>query len=146
MKQLHHTLLREPCNGDVIISIRHKFAEQIYDGTKVLELRHIEPTIKPGSWMWIYEPKPIGMITGYVRYDGLLIGEPKTIWKQYHEFLGVSEREFFDYYSKRKQAFAWCVGLPYKLYDPIPLAYVGITRPPQSYQYLRTIQEPNNHR
>lgn len=146
MKQLLNTLSREPSNGDVIISIRHKFAELIYDGSKIFELRHIKPTIKPGSWMWIYEPKPIGMITGYVQYHGLMIGDPKTIWKQYHEFLGVSEQEFFDYYSKREQAFAWCVALPYKLSAPIALAYVGITRPPQSYQYLRTIQEPNNHR
>ena len=102
MKQLLNTLSREPSNGDVIISIRHKFAEKIYDGSKIFELRHVNPTIKPRSWMWIYEPKPIGMITGYVQYHGLLIGEPKTIWNQYHEFLGVSEQEFFDYYSKRK--------------------------------------------
>lgn len=145
MKQLHQTLSREPSNGDVIISIRHKFAERIYDVTKIFELRHIKPTIRPGSWMWIYEPKPIGMITGYIRYDGLLIDEPKTLWKKYNLFFGVSEQEFFKYYSNRELAFAWCVALPTKLSVPIPLNILGITRPPQSYQFIRTIQETPLH-
>ena len=139
MKQCINYQSRDINPGDVLISIRHKYAEQIYQTTKVFELRHLEPRIPHGTIMWIYEPKPVGMITGFCRYDGLMKYTPEVLWRRFSEFLGVTEDKFFEYYQDREFAYAWCVALPYKLPQPIPLAHVGLTRPPQSYQFLRTI-------
>lgn len=139
MKQTIAYSSRDINPGDVLISIRHKYAERIYETTKVFELRHLVPTIPQGSIMWIYEPMPIGMITGFCRYDGCIKNEPEVIWRQFGVLLGVTKDEFFEYYQGRHFAFAWCVALPYKLHQPLTLAQVGLTRPPQSYQFLRNL-------
>lgn len=122
--------------GEVLISIKHKYATQIYDGTKRYELRHNAPSFNRNTRLWIYEPKPIGMITGFVDFKDCLIAEPWSIWLHYRTALGVTHEEFANYYNHRKQAFAWHLFDPVKLLEPISLTDIGLTRPPQSYQFL----------
>lgn len=123
-------------HGDVLISIRHQYAAQIYAGTKRYELRHNAPSFDKNTCLWIYEPKPVGMITGYVEFKDCMIAEPWSIWLAYKTDLGVTHEEFAHYYNQRKQAFAWYLSNPIKLDEPISLAEIGLTRPPQSYQFL----------
>lgn len=122
--------------GEVLISIKHKYAAQIYAGTKRYELRHNAPSFNRNTRLWIYEPKPIGMITGFVDFKDCMIAEPWSIWLNYRTELGVTHEEFANYYNHRKQAFAWLLSDPVKLKEPISLADIGLTRPPQSYQFL----------
>jgi predicted transcriptional regulator len=49
---------------DVIMSIKSKYAEAIYDGIKIVELRTIVPR-QEVEHIWIYETSPKRMITGY---------------------------------------------------------------------------------
>lgn len=123
-------------HGEVLISIKHKYAAQIYNGTKRYELRHNAPSFNPGTRLWIYEPKPIGMITGYVDFKDCMIAEPWAIWLHYRTALGVTHEEFAKYYNQRQKAFAWLLAYPMKLEEHISLAEIGLTRPPQSYQFL----------
>lgn len=123
-------------HGDVLISIKHKYATLIYAGIKRYELRHNAPSFDKNTLLWIYEPKPVGMITGYVEFKDCMIAEPWSIWLTYRNALGVTYEEFANYYNQRKQAFAWFLSDPIKLDEPISLAEIGLTRPPQSYQFL----------
>lgn len=123
--------------GDVLISIKPKYAVQIYAGTKRYELRHNAPSFDKNTRLWIYETKPVGMITGFVDFKDCMIAEPWTIWLYYRTRLGITQYEFANYYKQRKQAFAWYLSDPVKLEEPISLADIGLTRPPQSYQFLK---------
>ena len=123
-------------HGEVLISIKHKYAAKIYDGIKRYELRHNAPSFGKGTRLWIYEPKPVGMITGYVDFKDCMIAEPWSIWLNYRTDLGVTHEEFANYYQKRHYAFAWYLNDPIKLDEPISLTEIGLTRPPQSYQFL----------
>lgn len=122
--------------GDVLISIRHQYAAQIYKGTKRYELRHCSPSFDHNTIMWIYEPLPVGKITGYVEYDFCFKGDPSLIWNLLRSLLGVKKQKFDDYYKGRRFAYAWHIGQISKLDEPISLAEIGLTRPPQSYQFL----------
>ena len=122
--------------GDVLISIKHKYAAQIYDGTKCYELRHNKPNFKPGTTMWIYEPQPIARITGLVEFSACIMAAPWLIWERFKNHLGVTQAEFFRYYAGRETAYVWELSSKLKLDEPITLADIGLSRPPQSYQYL----------
>lgn len=122
--------------GDVLISIKNQYATQIYDGTKLYELRHNKPNFEPGKMMWIYEPLPVGMITGIVEFRACIMAAPWLIWERFKNHLGVTQAEFFRYYAGRDTAYAWELASKVKLDEPITLADIGLTRPPQSYQYL----------
>ena len=122
--------------GDVLISIKHKYAVLIYAGIKHFELRHNAPSFNKHTRLWIYEPKPVGMITGFVDFNDCMIAEPWSIWLEYRTALGITHEEFANYYNQRKHAFAWRLSNPIKLEEPISLADIGLTRPPQSYQFL----------
>ena len=122
--------------GEVLISIKHKYAAKIYAGTKRYELRHNAPSFNKHTRLWIYEPKPVGMITGFVDFMDCMIAEPWSIWLTYRTALGVTHEEFAEYYKQRAKAFAWVLTCPMKLEEPISLTDIGLTRPPQSYQFL----------
>lgn len=122
--------------GDVLISIQHKYAAQIYDGTKRYLLKHNAPNFEPGKMMWIYEPLPVGKITGYVEFRACMMAAPWLIWQRFKYCLGVTQAEFFRYYAGRDTAYAWELAGKVKLDEPITLADIGLTRPPQNYQYL----------
>lgn len=122
--------------GDVLISIKHQYAAQIYDYTKIYELRHNKPNFKPGTMIWIYEPLPVGKITGIVEFQACIMAAPWLIWQRFKDYLGVTPTEFFRYYDNRDTAYAWELGGRVKLDEPITLADIGLSRPPQSYQYL----------
>lgn len=130
-------------HGDVLISIRHQYAAQIYKGTKRYELRHFGPSFDYNTIMWIYEPLPVGKITGYVEYLNYFKGNPSLIWNLLRSQLGVKKQKFDDYYKGRKYAYAWRLGQVSKLDEPISLAEIGLTRPTQSYQFLNL--SPSNH-
>lgn len=122
--------------GDVLISIQHQYAAQIYNGTKRYILKHNAPSFVPGSIMWIYEPLPVARITGMVGFQACIMAAPYLIWERFKYVLGVTQAEFFRYYAGRDTAYAWELGCKLKLDEPITLADIGLTRPPQSYQYL----------
>lgn len=123
-------------DGDVLISIRHEFAEKIYAGEKRYELRKVLPTIPIRTAMWIYEPKPVGMITGFVDYEGCMVLSPFRLWLKHSAELGVTQEQFKAYYKDWYNAYAWILGTSYKLHQPISLAELGLNCPPQSYQRL----------
>jgi predicted transcriptional regulator len=49
---------------DVIMSLKSKYAEAIYNGIKTVELRAVAP-VKSVGRIWIYETSPKRMITGH---------------------------------------------------------------------------------
>lgn len=121
---------------DVLISIKHQYAAQIYNGTKRYLLKHNAPNFEPGKIMWIYETLPEARITGFVEFRVCIMAAPWLIWERFKNHLGVTQAEFFRYYAGRDTAYAWELAGKVKLDEPITLADIGLTRPPQSYQYL----------
>lgn len=117
---------------NVIISIRHAFAERIYSGEKMYEFRKRRPNILIGTRCWIYEPLPIGKITGYFIYNGCYRNVVDKVWEHCKDAAGICQDSFLQYYENDFYAHAWLVGQARRC-PTITLKDAGINRAPQSY-------------
>ena len=61
-----------------ILSIKPKYAELIYSGTKRWEFRKAPPPV-PG-WVYLYESAPVSKITGKVCFGVKVQGESSIVW------------------------------------------------------------------
>lgn len=117
---------------DAIISIRHPFAEKIYSGEKLYEFRKRQPNIAVGTRCWIYEPLPIGKVTGFFIYRGCYRDEKAKVWEHCQEAAGISREAFLQYYDRDFYAHAWQVGTARRC-PVFDLKDASIARAPQSY-------------
>lgn len=121
----------------VIASIKSKYAELIYSGSKTVEVRKSLPKPADGwsesnlTVLW-YESG-----TGHITGQSAMIGGQYT---QDGGFLGetcLTNEELNRYGKDRKGWFnGWSLKDPLKYTAPVPLSVFGLTRPPQSWQYL----------
>lgn len=117
---------------DVIISIRHPFAKRIYSGEKLYEFRKRRPNIAVGTRCWIYEPLPIGKVTGFFIYKGCYRDEKAKVWEHCLENAGINREAFMLYYARDFYAHAWIIGTARHCHT-FGLKDVGIYNAPQSY-------------
>lgn len=121
---------------DVLISIRHEFAKEIYYGRKSLELRKRIPSFQVGTKCFIYESLPIGCITGSFIYGGTLAYPKDEMWKLFSSTLGIEKERFYQYYKNSDTAFGWIM-LGVNRFDYGSLRQNGIDYAPQSYCFLK---------
>ena len=127
-------------NKNILLSIKPKFALQIIEGKKTIELRRKFPIEKViGGFAFIYASSPLQKIIGYVLIENVSFLAIDDIWYQYGKQSKV-QKDFFDrYYSNISYGFV------VHLKNPLPLKRhicvkelkdkYGIL-PPQSYRYL----------
>lgn len=138
----------------ILLSIHPKWAEKIASGEKTIEVRKTVPKMCPFK-VYIYETraKPhgkgkvigeficyrvckfepyintCGTVTGYVHHMPAILGEDCLTWEEFHG------------YMKGKSGYDWIIS-SLKIYNkPRELSEFGLTRAPQSWQYLK---ENNN--
>lgn len=122
---------------DIIISIKHAFAEKIYSGEKRYELRKRIPNVKLGTRCWIYEPKPVGKVTGFFTYLGCFRETKEEVYNYCRDYIGINREAFMQYYNNERFAHAWQVVAPHRC-KPFTLQDAGIMRAPQSYIFTRS--------
>jgi len=118
------------------MSIRSQFAVAIYSGTKRHEFRRVRMSFSRGDRVLIYEPLPVGLITGEFIAGDVLSGSPFDLvnievdhWsrseaEQYLRGVGTASA------VEILQAVKWDNGIEIK--EMLP----GI-RPPQSYVFIK---------
>lgn len=124
---------------NILLSVRRPFSGLILSGGKGWELRKNVPRIPRGEHvtLWLYESGKDGARA--------IIGKCKMVsyvalrhmpWGQALGLLikdaCVSKTHLRTYLP----CFAWGVQDPVRLPAPVPLSAIGLTRPPQSWQYL----------
>ncbi len=121
----------------IILSIKPKFAEQIFSGKKKYEYRKIIFKDKRVTHVVVYASAPISKVIGEFEI-GTVIKEPiGELWKLTKKYGGV-EKEFFNkYFEQRKEGYAIQIKktLLYKTEFDIYEKY-GV-KPPQSFLYLK---------
>lgn len=85
----------------VLMSIKLKFVEQIFAGTKTFELRK-KPFKKTVDTIIIYSSFPEKKVVGEIIIDRIISSAPKTLWETQKNNLGISEKEYFKYYKNKK--------------------------------------------
>lgn len=124
----------------LLISIRPKYAEKIFNGIKTVELRRIRPRLKSGDLVLVYVSSPTMALMGAFEVGSVTGGSPGQIWKRFNGKSGLTKSEFDDYYDGAKQAFAVVLKRLWKFENPVKLTQLRRNktgfRPPQSYHYL----------
>ena len=135
----------------VILSIHPEWAEKIYSGEKEVEWRKTFPTeATPGMPVLIYETAPIRKVTGlfyWISKETLIIREPDFEGQEIHptakriiEAGCVPLDDLKKYQGANWRLYAWNVRGKMKFSEPHQLSEYGLSRAPQSWQYI-TIKE-----
>ena len=119
----------------VLMSIKPKFVKQIFEGTKLFELRKriFRREVKT---IIIYESSPTKKIVGEFIIDKIISDTPQKIYMDYGKYLGISKNEYFEYFKNIDIAYAIKIKKTIKYKKSFNLSDFKIERAPQSYQYL----------
>ena len=132
--------MREKCKATLLISIKPKFAERIFAGTKKVELRRKCPRLSGGDRVMVYISSPIKALAGQFTVERLLQASPDELWTTIKDTAGVTRDEFDKYYRGTDIGYAIFLSESTRLDKPIGLEalrkiWEGF-HPPQSYLYL----------
>lgn len=124
----------------LLLSIRPTYAEKLFDGTKLVELRRTRPKVVGGDLALVYVSTPVSAIVGVLEIDRLIEASPRRMWSEVRHQAGISRQHFDEYYLGAERAFALFVKSARLLPRPIDLWYLRRLwqnfRPPQSFRYL----------
>lgn len=119
----------------VLMSIRPAYTDLILRDIKRFEYRRVIPK-RTITQMLIYETGLARAVVGVARIGEVLSGSPETIWNRSKDWSGISKDAFDLYFSECPVAAALSLTETKRFDPPLPLETFGISRPPQSYQYI----------
>lgn len=136
----------------VLMSIKPEYTEKIFNGKKQLELRKIAPRCPAPYIVYVYETKGLYISESGFKYngEGAVVGKfivTATAIIRYSDFPFYAQRaclsvsRMLDYAGERKNLTALKISEPRRYDKPFKLSALGLTRPPQSWQYLRDIKD-----
>jgi predicted transcriptional regulator len=131
-------------NKAIMISIRPKFAEKIFNGTKCVELRRIKPNIGEGDIVVVYVTSPIKEVWGTFEVKSVITKPKSQLWEFVQDSAGITKIEFDNYFQGLSNGYGIIMksvsaNKNYLSLDDIRKNWEGFT-PPQSYRYLSTHQ------
>lgn len=119
----------------VLMSIKPKFVKQILAGTKLFELRKRNFKLEVKTVI-IYESSPTKKIVGEFIIDKIIRDTPQKIYLDYSEKLGISKKEYFEYFRNINVAYAIKIKKVIKYEKELTLSDFNVKKAPQSYQYI----------
>ena len=124
---------------NILMSIRKKYCEAIFDGRKTIELRKTKPITLFPCRVFVYESRGCGMVVGEFVCHAVERANIELIWRLYSGVVCVSRGEFDEYYGGSDVGCAWHIRDAVRYDAPVPLSEFGMCRPPQSWCYLRNL-------
>ena len=127
-------------NRAVLMSIKPKYADLIFAGTKTIELRRVCPKVSPGDLALVYVSSPRMALVGGFEVAGIVSADPLTLCKKWQAQSGVEEATFLHYFQGAATAYGILIGRTWMLQAAIELIALRRTKggfhPPQSYRYV----------
>jgi type I restriction enzyme S subunit len=90
----------------VLLSIKPKYVKKILSGVKQYEFRKQIFKKESAKTVFIYSSSPEKKIVACFRVGKVIEGHPDYLWEQFWDVSGLSEREFFTYFSNRDTGYA----------------------------------------
>lgn len=127
-------------NKALLLSIRPRYADQIFSGTKRIELRRRRPRVGTGDLVFVYASSPTMALVGAFEVADVIEGKPASIWRQWHAQAGIDKSDFDNYFAGREVGFGLVIANAWQLPIPVNLAALrqkqSNFRPPQSFHYV----------
>ena len=120
---------------NVLLSIKPKFALEIFNGNKKFEYRR---TIfrKPVERIVVYASSPVKMVIGEFVIKDIFFEELDSLWGRTKQHSGISRRHFYSYFSDKDKGYAIKVGKIIKYQTPHHLHDLYGIKAPQSFTYV----------
>jgi predicted transcriptional regulator len=118
----------------VLMSIKPKYADKIFDGTKLFEYRRVIWNKKVDSVV-VYASDPVCKVIGAFDIKRVLILYTHDLWLRTNPLGCISKEEFLEYFNGKEYGHAIQIINAFR-FTPRPLSYYGISRPPQNFMYL----------
>ena len=90
----------------LLLSLKPRYADLVFDGLKTVELRRRSPKNLEGRDVFIYVTNPDRILRGGFRVGNVWIGTPEEIWEIVSESAGLDKSDFDAYYAGRDLAYA----------------------------------------
>ncbi len=127
-------------NRAVLMSIKPKYADLIFAGTKTIELRRICPKVGPGDLVLVYVSSPKMPLVGGFEVAGIVSGDPLSLCKKWQAQSGVKQETFLHYFQGAATAYGILIGRTWQFESATELKALrrrkGGFHPPQSYRYV----------
>ncbi len=119
----------------ILLAITPSFASLVYGGEKRYEFRRVRMAAASGANVHLYEVAPVRAVTGSFIVGEVIYGTPD-------ELIGLEQdasvrRRIYNYLLGATFATALQIIEPRKFHTPLAISNYGLSRPPQSYIYLR---------
>ena len=125
-----------------IVSLHPRHAKRIYAGQKPFEFRRRCLRIPAGSWAFIYETRPVGAVTGMVRFNKVHRGSVEALRAIVAPTIAVMGNSFEEYLEGADDACAIEIAEAQRLEWPLTLEALREAapdfRPPQSIASLKS--------
>ncbi|MGJ1433938.1 ASCH domain-containing protein [Sphingobacterium spiritivorum] len=125
----------------VLLSIKPEFANKIFEGTKKFEFRKSIFKNKNVKTVIVYASSPVQQVIGEFEIEKILNFDLKTLWNLTHDFSGISEDFFYEYFADKDLGYAIKIKKAIKYNKPKNLREEFNLFPPQSFAYLPSERE-----
>lgn len=120
----------------VLLSIKPKYAELIFNGTKKFEYRRAIFKCSGVKTVVVYASSPVKKVIGEFQIGSILNLNLKNLWKSTKEHGGIEEECFYQYFENKKKGYAIKINKTTKYKKPLCLRNDFDLSPPQSFLYL----------
>ncbi len=124
----------------VLMSIKPKYADLIFAGTKTIELRRVCPKVEPGDLVLVYVSSPRMALVGGFEVAEIVSDEPQTLCKKWQPQSGVEKETFLHYFQGAATAYGILIGRTWQFESATELKTLrrrkGGFHAPQSYRYV----------
>lgn len=120
----------------VLLSIKPKFVEKIFDGSKKYEYRKVLPKRTDISVIVIYASAPVQRVVGEFRINEIFSESVDILWERTKEYSGISKEYYMSYFQHKNVANAIEIGELKKYKKTKILSDYKIVQAPQSFCYI----------
>lgn len=120
----------------VLLSIKPKYAESIFDGSKKYEFRKAIFKNSNVKSVVVYASSPVQKVIGEFEIEKVLKASPNELWSETKEFSGITESFFNSYFGGREVGYAIKVKKVRRFKKPKCLKTFYKVTPPQSFCYI----------
>ena len=120
----------------IIMSIKTEYADKIFDGIKLYELRK-KPLKENVDTIIVYSSGKVKKVIGEFKIEKIIKDSPDNIWNLGDDVLGIDKKSFYNYFKHSEYAYAIKVKDVIKYNLPKDLSDFGIKKAPQSFCYIK---------
>lgn len=120
----------------VLLSIKPKHAELIFNGIKKYEFRRAMFKNTEVKTVVVYASSPVKKVIGEFQIEAILKLDLKSLWNTTKQHAGINEEFFYKYFDDRQHGFAIKINKAKKYDNALCLKDDFNLLPPQSFLYL----------